>query len=259
MNRVCAVPVAALIMLLFFSAAYAETHSGHSSVTPATGPLNEPFADNDFYDPFGDDDFDAPAEIADPLQTFNRAVFYFNDKVYFYALKPVAQTYSAVVPEGARKSVRNFFANLRTPVPLINCLLQGNVNGAATELSRFLVNSTLGVGGLFDPAATRYAMHPSRTNADRTFRHYGADTGIYLVLPFLGPSSIRGSAGLVMDACMNPLWLVEITVWERMSIVACEAVNDTSLEIGLYEDLKKAAVDPYLALRNIYVQLSQQP
>lgn len=232
-------------------------HIDSPGATPSNPPA-EPSADRPAYDPFGDDDFDSPAEIADPLQRFNRAVFIFNDKAYFYVLKPAALAYAWSVPEPARRSIQRFFFNIRTPVRLINCLLQGSADRAATEFSRFLINTTFGIGGFFDPAADRYAMRVAPASADQTLSRYGVGTGMYLVLPLFGPSSARGSAGLVMDICMNPLTYADIKVWERMAIVAGETVNDTSLQIGDYEELKKISIDPYLAVRNVYVQTLQR-
>ena len=196
----------------------------------------------------------AKISIADPLEPFNRAMFYFNDKLYFWLLKPVAQGYNKVVPETARIGVKNFFSNLTTPIRLGNCLLQANLGGAVRELGRFMVNTTMGLGGFMDPASGKNINVPKQ-DADfgQTLGIYGLGQGFFINWPILGPSSPRDTVGTVGDTFMHPLsYLVD---WEvSVGIRAYEKVNDTSLSIGDYESLKEAAIDPYIALRDAYVQ-----
>ena len=211
----------------------------------------------EFYDPFADEESaqESPAAtIADPFAGYNRLVFSFNDRLYFYVLKPVARGYSFVVPEVARKSVKRFFANLATPKRFLNCLLQGKVKGAGMELSRLVVNSTIGVGGLFDPAKRFFNLIKYKEDSGQTIGFYGIGTGPYLELPFFGPSSIRDSFGTVMDMLLDPLLYLDIKFWERVAIRTGHIVNNTSLIIGEYEHFKKAAIDPYVAKRNAYYQ-----
>jgi phospholipid-binding lipoprotein MlaA len=192
--------------------------------------------------------------ISDPLEPFNRAMFHFNDKLYFWVLKPVAQGYKEVVPEGARISVRNFFSNMIFPIRFVNCLLQANFNGATIELSRFTVNTLLGLGGLFDPASSQ-EMQLMKQEADfgQTLGVYGVGQGIFLTWPILGPSTPRDTVGLAGDWLANPItylppWYVPY------ALKSYDRVNDVSLRIGDYEALKEAAIDPYLALRDAYLQ-----
>ena len=209
-----------------------------------------------------EDDLDYEAEppstlavtIADPLEPFNRAMFTFNDRLYFWVLKPVAEGYSAVVPEPARIGVRNFFSNLRAPIRFANCLLQAHFIGAATELFRFMINSTIGVAGLFDPAGGE-EINLQRQDEDfgQTLGVYGAGHGFYLVWPILGPSSPRDTVGMVGDFFAYPIsYLDPWYVWT--AVRGYQAINDTSLTIGDYEALKGAALDPYIAVRNAYIQ-----
>ena len=116
-------------------------------VTPTASPAEKTAEIPALDETYGEE----PGEIADPIEPFNRAMFWFNDKLYFYALKPAARVYR-VVPEPARTSVSNFFSNVATPVRFVNSLLQLKVKDAGTELGRFVVNSTVGILGLFDPA-----------------------------------------------------------------------------------------------------------
>ena len=192
--------------------------------------------------------------ISDPIEPFNRAVYQFNDKLYFWVLKPVAQGYNKVVPEVARVSVSNFFSNITFPIRFVNCLLQANFDGAARELGRFMVNTVLGVGGLMDPASRKDAdLEKQDNDFGQTLGVYGVGQGFYIMWPILGPSSPRDTVGLVGDSFLNPVNYV--TPWEAAAgISVYNKVNDTSLKIGDYEALKEAAIDPYVAIRDVYAQ-----
>jgi phospholipid-binding lipoprotein MlaA len=197
-------------------------------------------------------------KIADPIEPFNRAMYHFNDRLYFWVLKPVAEGYSKVVPEPARISVSNFFSNLWTPVRLVNCLLQVNPMGALTELFRFMINSTIGVAGLFDPASSEEInLQAQDEDFGQTLGFYGVGQGFYIVWPILGPSSPRDTVGRVGDYFTYPIsYLDPWYVWT--AVRGYEEVNDVSLRIGDYEALKDAAIDPYVAIRDAYVQYRQK-
>ena len=196
-----------------------------------------------------------PEEIADPLEPYNRAIFQFNDKLYFWVLKPVAQGYSKVVPETARVSVSNFFTNAAFPLRFISCLLQTDFSGAGTELGRFLVNTIWGIGGLMDPASTKQLSIPGRdSDLGQTLGIYGVGQGFYIVWPFLGPSSARDSINIVGDYFLNPINNLPEPWYAWAGIRSYQAFNETSLKIGNYESLKGAAIDPYISVRNAYAQ-----
>lgn len=197
---------------------------------------------------------EAKGEIADPLEPFNRAMYHFNDKLYFWVLKPVAQGYGKVVPEAARVGVSNFFANLTFPIRFINCLLQANFKGAASELGRFTVNTLWGVGGFLDPASSK-DINLSKQDEDfgQTLGAYGLGQGFFINWPLFGPSSPRDTVGLVGDAFLTPY--TYLSPWYAgAGTRGYDMVNDTSLKIGDYESLKEAAIDPYVAIRDAYVQ-----
>ena len=193
-------------------------------------------------------------EISDPIEPFNRAMYHFNDKLYFWVLKPIAQGYSTVVPEVARISVENFFSNLGFPVRFVNCLLQANFIGAATEFGRFVMNTIWGIGGLLDPAASKKIdLQKQDKDFGQTLGIYGLGLGFYINWPFLGPSSARDTVGLLGDFALSPFTYVN--PWELSTGArAYDKVNGVSLKIGDYESLKGAAIDPYVAIRNAYVQ-----
>lgn len=192
-------------------------------------------------------------DIADPLAPFNRAMFYFNDKLYFWVLKPVARGYSAVVPSPVRTGVKNFFHNLGFPMRFVNCLLQGKEAAAGREFSRFFVNTTVGVLGLWDVGTSQLKFDPAEEDFGQTFGSYGIGHGFYIVWPFLGSSSLRDSVGMVGDRFLRPTTYLSPTE-VSLAVGGFRIVNETSFRIGDYEALKKAAIDPYEALRSFYAQ-----
>ena len=141
------------------------------------------------------------------------------------------------------------------PRRFVNCLLQGKLEGAGSELARFSINTTFGLGGLFNPAGK--CIKDYDEDSGKTLGHYGIGTGMYIVWPFLGPSSLRGTAGTVLDFALHPVTYLNIESWQKLSIKGYYTVNDTSLRLGEYEALKQSAVDPYIALRNAYFQHRQ--
>ncbi len=193
------------------------------------------------------------ATVADPLERVNRAFFVFNDKAYFWVMKPVAQGYRAVVPQDARVAVRNFFSNLGTPVRFANNLLQGKFKGAGTELLRLVINSTIGMAGFFDPAETGFHLEIRDEDLGQTFGRYGLGQGFYIVWPILGPSTARDTVGLAGDSFLDPVnYLAD--PWAATAVHAFKTENELSLSIGDYEDLKKSSLDPYAAVRDAYIQ-----
>ena len=197
---------------------------------------------------------DERVTIADPIEPFNRAMNQVNDKMYFWLLKPAAQGYKMVVPEPARISVKNFFSNMGYPARFLSCLLQADFSGAATETVRFTINTLWGIGGLMDPSAgEKINLHKQDTDLGQTLGVYGVGHGFYIVWPFFGPSSPRDSVSIVGDQFLTPLsyfypWYVS------PGVKGFEVINATSLRIGDYESLIGAAIDPYLAIRNAYIQ-----
>ncbi len=191
-------------------------------------------------------------EPLDPLEDLNRRVFWLNDRLYFYLIKPIARGYSFVIPEDFRVAVRNLFHNLTTPVRMVNSLLQGKVDGAARELLRFLLNTTAGVAGLADPA-TEFGLKSEEEDFGQTLAVYGMREGPYLVLPVLGPSNLRDFFGLVVDTFIDPVNYIS-DLQTVLAIQSYRYLNNTSLRIGEYETLKASALDPYTALKDAYHQ-----
>ncbi len=214
--------------------------------------------DDEYDDEYDDDDEYAEEEdvqlIPDPFIEMNTGFYHFNDKMYFWVLKPVSRGYGFIIPEELRLAIRNAFYNIRFPVRFINCLLQGKVRKSGAEFGQFFINTTAGFLGLANVAANYPELQPSREDLGQTFAVWGFDNGAYLTLPFFGPSSLRDGLGRLGDTFLDPIWWLFEDIWVSLAIRAGETVNDVSLRIGEYEALKDAAIDPYVMLRNAYVQ-----
>jgi phospholipid-binding lipoprotein MlaA len=207
----------------------------------------------DVFSEFEEEFEDQSLKVADPLAPLNRAVFHFNDKLYFWVLKPLAQGYNFVLPDFARKGVRNFFSNLLTPIRLTNCILQGKGVAAGTEFARFVTNTFIGILGVWDPALDLYGLEMSDEDLGQTLGAYGIGNGFYIVWPFFGPSSMRDSVGWLGDTYVNPITYLDST-GAIIAIGLYRRFNDLTFRIGDYETIKKAAIDPYTAMRDGYIQ-----
>lgn len=225
------------------------------STVDAVNPIDDEYKEDESVEEYTKDAVqEERVEIADPLEPFNRAMHQFNDKLYFWALKPVAQGYKAIVPEPARVSVKNFFSNLGFPARFLSCLLQADFSGAATETGRFTINTIWGIGGLLDPSAGRELdLQKQDTDLGQTLGVWGVGQGFYIVWPVFGPSSPRDSVSIAGDYFLYPVSY--ISPWYAgLGVRVFEEVNATSLRIGDYEALKDAAIDPYVAFRDAYAQ-----
>jgi phospholipid-binding lipoprotein MlaA len=220
-------------------------------------PSDPEMEDNSDEEFFEEEFEEKKLEVADPLSPWNRAMFHFNDKLYFWALKPLARGYKAIAPDFIRTGVKNFFRNIATPIRLVNCILQTKGNAAAVEFSRFVVNTTIGVLGFGSPADKYPKLaSPDAEDLGQTFGNYGIGNGIYIVWPIFGPSTLRDSIGRAGDFFLDPVNYVD-PAEASIGIKAFDTVNNTSFRIGDYESLKKSAIDPYTALRDVYLQLRE--
>ncbi len=208
---------------------------------------------NDDFDLLEEEFAEQMIELADPLEPFNRTMFQVNDTLYFWVVKPVSQVYVGVVPEPARLGIRNFFNNITTPVRFINCLLQGKGEGAGTELRRFAINTTCGILGFGDPAMDQYGLEPAWEDLGQTLAVHGFGDGFYIVWPLIGPSTARDSVGMAGDWFLSPVSYVEPTE-VAIGISATRYMNKSSFNIGEYEAFKSMAIEPYIAMREAYIQ-----
>ncbi|MGB5750824.1 MAG: VacJ family lipoprotein [Desulfobacterales bacterium] len=211
--------------------------------------------DDDEYDDDDDEYADDDVKlISDPLIQANTDMYNLNDTLYFWVLKPLARGYGFIIPKELRSAVVNVFYNIRFPVRFLNSLFQGKGQKASYEFGRFFINTTVGFLGIANVAANYPHLQPSKEDLGQTFAVWGIGNGAYIMLPFLGPSSVRDGLGRVGDTFLDPIWWLFDDFWTSIAIRAGEAVNETSLRIGEYEALKEAALDPYVMIRNAYVQ-----
>jgi len=241
------------LTLLLAQATQESTDKQSDEVPDQTEQDKDDEYDDDEYDDdeYADEDVEL---ISDPLIQGNTALYNFNDKMYFWLLKPAARGYGFIIPEEFRFVVRNVFYNVRFPVRFINCLLQGKGRKASYEFGQFFVNTTLGILGMANAAAHYPKLQPSKEDLGQTFAVWGIGNGAYLMVPFFGPYSVRDGIGTLGDTFLDPIWWLFDDIWVSVAIRAGETVNDTSLRIGEYEALKEAAIDPYVMIRNAYVQ-----
>lgn len=185
----------------------------------------------------------------DPWEKFNRAIFSFNDRLDRYALKPVAKGYKAVTPQVVRSGISNFFVNLRSPLVILNDVLQGKVRQAGSDTARFVVNSTVGLAGFMD-VAVHWHMPLHDEDFGQTLGKWGAGSGPYLMLPLFGPSTVRDTAGFGVDVFSNPRrYLLDNDV--NLGLTAVDVVNTRATLLDL-EGIVQG--DRYLFIRDLYLQ-----
>ncbi|THB79788.1 MAG: VacJ family lipoprotein [Desulfobulbaceae bacterium] len=221
----------------------------------------DPFiADPDLYlnDPIFEDDFTLARTqdtISDPLEPMNRFFFEVNDILYFWVLKPAKTGYRFVVPYEFRLCVGNFFSNISAPIRFVNNVLQGEFEDAGVVLGRFMINSTLGVFGLGDPASVDFDIEPREADFGQTLGKWGVGEGVYLCLPVLGPSSLRDGAGLLGDVYLHPVtYYAAGDIGISAGYYVVDNVNAGSLGTDVYEEITRIALDPYVAARQAYYE-----
>ncbi len=207
-----------------------------------------------------DDDLDeyAVVSIADPLEKVNRGTFWLNHGIYTYLIRPVSKVYRTIVPKPVRQGLDNAYQNVAFPVRVVNHTLQGNLPRAGQETGKFLVNSTVGVGGFMRPSDRIPALaNVPSADTGQTFARWGIGHGYYLVLPILGPSSVRETVGYAGDYALNPVNWVTILyggyAW-TLAIPYTNTVRSTPGQMDQYDAAIGNAVDPYLAARSSFVQ-----
>lgn len=194
--------------------------------------------------------------VPDPLQPFNRAMFTFNDAVDRAVFRPLAVGYRAVLPQRVRNGVNNFFNNLRAPTTLLNDILQGKPQRAQETINRFLVNSTIGLLGFVD-IATSIGFPKHQEDYGQTLAVWGVPSGPYIVLPLLGPSTLRDAVGKVPEFYIaDPLWEPDDTA-VTIARFGVRAVDIRSRLLDL-DRVIKMQVDPYLFFRETYLQNRQR-
>jgi phospholipid-binding lipoprotein MlaA len=191
-----------------------------------------------------------PRSPQDPWESWNRGVYKFNTVMDKAFPRPVARAYVKVVPNPIRMGVSNFFANLNTPTVMINDALQGKFKASANDLGRFLLNTTVGVGGIFDPA-TSAGLDRNKEDFGLTLGHWGVHPGPYLELPILGPSNLRDGPAKVVDAYTKPTQYIH-NYYIKYGIYLPYLIDLRASLLPLDETLKNT-YDPYAFVRDAYL------
>ena len=197
--------------------------------------------------------------INDPLEKYNRKVHRFNKTADKLIIRPISELYGSSIPQSIRLSTNNFYGNLQEPKRLANHLVQGEYSKASADLSRFFINSTVGLLGLFD-LASWIGFFPEETSFDATFSYFSIPAGPYIEVPLLGPSSVRGSMGLLADYTVNPLIILPGAV-PSVSFITFEIVsiiNDRYEYSQIIDTLLYDSSDSYSSSRLTYLQKSER-
>ncbi len=249
-----------------------KREAGEGAKAPDASPTNAP---DEFFDPFAkkEESLAAGADY-DPWEGFNSVMFEFNRKVDKYLIKPVAQGYDTIVPTALQKGISNFYyTNVHFGPRLLNNIFQFKFKGAGIELSRLVINDTIGLAGFFDPAKHWFGLETPQEDTGQTLGSYGVPPGPYLVLPLLPPLTVRDFFGLIFDFGLNPvnyfvLPTFEIDDWPsaiahknrdtttilQFGRAVEEIVNYRSLNLETFEGVEEATLDLYSAVRNAYLQ-----
>jgi phospholipid-binding lipoprotein MlaA len=214
---------------------------------------------------FSEDEFmlEQEEQISDPYEKYNRKIFAFNENFDRYFFEHVARAYRKGVPHQARMSIRNFLNNLFLPMSVLNSILQGKTDNSLATMSHFLINSTIGVFGLFDVAGQKGIKY-EKEDFGQTLGHYGVGSGHYLMLPFIGPSSTRDAGGLAFDAAINPLQFnllktggefEEKNSSYRIGISLAVAIDKRESLIDTIDQVRQDSFDSYSTIRSAYLQL----
>jgi len=199
---------------------------------------------------------DRTPEAEDPWENFNRGTFSFNQKFDKYLLAPLAKGYRFVFPSEIRTGVRNFLNNLSEPWSSINSALQGNFKNTGNTLARFVINSTLGILGIFD-VATEIGFEKQKEDFGQTLAVHGVGPGPYLVIPFLGPSTVRDAIGKVTSIYADPVTLAlernnkDEWIWIGMAV---KGIDFREQNLEKIDNLNATSVDFYATLRSLYLE-----
>lgn len=222
-----------------------------SCATPPQGSATDASAEDAL------DDYAAADAVADPLEPVNRAIFRFNDIVYDFVMRPIAKGYEWVTPKPVRTALDNGFDNVKYPVRLTNSLLQGKFDRAGLETEKFLVNSLAGFGGLIRQSdrVPRLAALPAE-DSGQTLAVWGLGHGPYLVLPVLGPSSLREAFGYAGDYVMNPVNWGMFQHRDSLQYIppSTNTLRALPEQLRNYDNSRKDAIDPYLSVRSTFLQ-----
>lgn len=249
------------VTLLFSNVSFTDFFINSFKTLSTKDSLKEDFTANSDDDLIDDFDMEEIAPSWDPLAPYNVVMTDVNDFLYIQMLSPISKGYSYVVPKPARNGVSNFFHNLQFPIRFVNNILQFKFHNAFEETSRFIINSTFGVFGFYDFAYKFSNIEKHEEDLGQTLGYYGVSDDIHIVLPFFGPSNLRDTVGLIGDSFLNPFYLStkqDLGVFENdetyLFLDSYKMLNEFSLHVEEYKNIRKDSVDLYTLLKSFYEQ-----
>lgn len=222
----------------------------------AGGPFTsdqKPETYEELEDPFAVEGEELPV-LEDPFEGYNRFMFGVNEAIYDHFMEPVARGYKNVLNEDIRIAIGNVFDNALSPVKLVSSLVQGDIDKSGRVLGRVVVNTTLGIGGLFDVAKNYFELENVNEDFEQALGYHGVETGPYIVLPFFGPSTARNLVGRSVDAFLDPAFWFGAGFFVRAGLSLEDNLNDASFILEDKEALEESAVDEYESVRDFYHQ-----
>jgi len=216
-----------------------------TSILPSDsfGDLEDPFASQ----------LDA-AEMPDPFEDYNRFMFDFNEGFYDNVMEPVVRGYRDTVNEKVRMGISNIFDNAMAPLKLASSLLQGDIDKSGRVIGRTIINTTLGLGGMFDVAGKAFGIKDVNEDLDQVLGSYGVPTGPYVVLPLFGPSSVRNVFGRAGGMFLSPTYHFAPGIEVGGTLTVTDQINDTSFIVDDIEQLEESTIDKYESVRDFYGQ-----
>lgn len=205
------------------------------------------------------DDFEAEQIITinDPFEGVNRAIFKFNDGLYTKVVKPFSRAYTKIVPDPVERGMSNVFENLKFPSRFVSNVLQGRFGQAGKETGKFVLNTTVGIAGIMKPSDRVEGLRTSDEDIGQAFGRWGLGHGFYIVIPLIGPTSLRDFAGDFADNYTEPIpepWSQIEDSTSRWVVRGVEIVNNLPSLMDLYDSMKRSAIDPYASVRDAYAQ-----
>jgi len=224
--------------------------AGAVAAPPAAGEGEEE-------DEFEDEYASVGANVSDPFERVNRTMFKFNNSVYDHVMRPVSRTYETVVPPVARRGLSSFYKNLHFPVRFTSCVLQGKLDRAAAETGKFALNSTVGLAGFINVSNRFPALRVPEEDLGQAFGAWGIPSGPFLIIPVLGPSSVRDGIGRIGDYYLTPThwdYLDQYDRWVELTLQVGDNLTALPEILDLNDSMRRAALDPYISFRNGFLQ-----
>ena len=216
--------------------------SSVASTEESIDDLKDPFAPN------------VAPDMSDPFEDYNRFMFDFNEGFYDSLMEPVVRGYRDTVNENIRMAISNIFDNAMAPLKLVSSILQGDLDKSGRVIGRTIINTTIGIGGMFDVADKAFQIKDVNEDLDQVLGAYGIPTGPYIVIPILGPSYVRNIIGKAGGAFLSPVAQFSPGLEVGAGLTVSDKINDTSFIVDDIEQLEESAIDKYESVRDFYNQ-----